>query len=140
MAEGARRVSGSTWAIATTGVVGPDGGTPEKPVGLGYVGIAGPDGVRAERLMLRGEVEGAELESLAAEHNIPVQKRRCVLYFYFAQTSTEEATALLEGVIDPESDVLTEVGRHSLALMKALEDEDGADSLAQLAAAGDYML
>ena len=90
---------------------------------------------QAVRLMLRGEVEGAELESLAAEHNIPVQKRRCVLYFYFAQTSTEEATALLEGVIDPESDVLTEVGRHSLALMKALEDEDGADSLAQLAAA-----
>ena len=55
MAEGARRVSGSTWAIATTGVAGPDGGTPEKPVGLVYVGIAGPDGVRAERLMLRGD-------------------------------------------------------------------------------------
>ena len=55
MAEGARRVSGSTWAIATTGVAGPDGGTPEKPVGLVYVGIAGPDGARAERLMLRGD-------------------------------------------------------------------------------------
>ena len=55
MAEGARRVSGSTWAIATTGVAGPDGGTPEKPVGLGYVGRAGPDGVHAERLMLRGD-------------------------------------------------------------------------------------
>ena len=55
MAEGARRVSGSTWAIATTGVAGPDGGTPEKPVGLVYVGIAGPDGVHAERLMLRGD-------------------------------------------------------------------------------------
>ena len=55
MAEGARRASGSDWAIATTGVAGPDGGTPEKPVGLVYVGIAGPDGVRAERLMLRGD-------------------------------------------------------------------------------------
>ena len=55
MAEGARRVSGSDWAIATTGVAGPDGGTPEKPVGLVYVGIAGPDGARAERLMLRGD-------------------------------------------------------------------------------------
>ena len=55
MAEGARRVSGSDWAIATTGVAGPDGGTPEKPVGLVYVGIAGPDGAHAERLMLRGD-------------------------------------------------------------------------------------
>ena len=55
MAEGARRASGATWALSTTGVAGPDGGTPEKPVGLVYVGVAGPDGARAERLMLRGD-------------------------------------------------------------------------------------
>ena len=41
--------------FSVTGVAGPGGGTPEKPVGLVYVGIAGPDGVRAERLMLRGD-------------------------------------------------------------------------------------
>ena len=35
------------------------------------------------RLMLRGEIESAEFEALAAEHNIPVEKKRCVLYFYF---------------------------------------------------------
>ena len=55
MAEGARRASGATWALSTTGVAGPDGGTPEKPVGLVYVGVAGPDGARAERLTLRGD-------------------------------------------------------------------------------------
>ncbi len=55
MAEGARRESGATWALSTTGVAGPDGGTPEKPVGLVYVGVAGPDGAKAERLMLRGD-------------------------------------------------------------------------------------
>ena len=82
--------------------------------------------------MLRGEVEGAELESLAAEHNIALDKKRCVMYFYSAQTTTEDASAILEGVIDPESDVLTEVGRHSLALLKALDEEANFDALAEL--------
>ncbi len=87
---------------------------------------------QAVRLMLRGEVEGAELESLAAEHNIAPDKKRCVMYFYSAQTTTEDASAILEGVIDPENDVLTEVGRHSLALMKALDEEADFDALAEL--------
>jgi len=39
MAEGAAITSGTTVGISTTGVAGPDGGTPEKPVGLVYIGI-----------------------------------------------------------------------------------------------------
>ncbi len=47
MAEGARRVFGSDYALSTTGVAGPDGGTEEKPVGLVFVGFAEPAGVEA---------------------------------------------------------------------------------------------
>ena len=90
---------------------------------------------QAVRLMLRGEVEGAELESLAAEHNMPMEKNRCVMYFYSGQVSTEDASTILEGVLDPENDVLTEVGRHSLALTKALSDEVDFESLLQMAEA-----
>ena len=40
MALGAARTSGARLAVSTTGVAGPDGGTPEKPVGLVHVGVA----------------------------------------------------------------------------------------------------
>ncbi len=40
MAEGIRALSGADVGIATTGIAGPTGGTPDKPVGLIYIGIA----------------------------------------------------------------------------------------------------
>jgi nicotinamide-nucleotide amidase len=47
MAEGARRKGGATWGLAITGLAGPTGGTPEKPIGLVYLAITGPAGTRS---------------------------------------------------------------------------------------------
>ncbi|KAB1186518.1 MULTISPECIES: CinA family protein [Haloferax] len=40
MAAGVRDIADTTWGLATTGIAGPDGGLPGKPVGTVFVGIA----------------------------------------------------------------------------------------------------
>lgn len=51
MAEGAKRKSGSDFAVAVTGIAGPDGGSEQKPVGLVYISIASPDGINTKKFL-----------------------------------------------------------------------------------------
>jgi len=55
MAEGARRAFGADLAVATTGIAGPGGATPRKPVGLVYVALATPTGTTVEEHRFPGD-------------------------------------------------------------------------------------
>jgi nicotinamide-nucleotide amidase len=55
MAAGARRRTGSTYALSVTGVAGPDGGSESKPVGSVYVAIADDAGTRTEHRRFLGD-------------------------------------------------------------------------------------
>ncbi len=54
MALGAARVSGADYAVSTTGVAGPTGGTEEHPVGEVFIGAAASSGASAERFVFGG--------------------------------------------------------------------------------------
>jgi nicotinamide-nucleotide amidase len=54
MAAGARRAARADVGVGITGIAGPDGGTPEKPVGLVFVATDGAAGTRVRRAVLPG--------------------------------------------------------------------------------------
>src|SRR5216117_934366 len=57
LVERARACAASTHALATTGIAGPTGGSPEKPVGTVYIALAGPDDILAKKLFFPSDRE-----------------------------------------------------------------------------------
>lgn len=55
MAEGVRRLTGSDYSIATSGIAGPDGGSEGKPVGLVWIGVSSPQGTETFNAVFKGD-------------------------------------------------------------------------------------
>jgi PncC family amidohydrolase len=66
MARGARQQMGADVAVAITGIAGPTGSTPEKPVGLVYVALSAADAEICRRFVWQGDRESNKIESAEA--------------------------------------------------------------------------
>lgn len=98
MACGARALFGADFAVSVTGIAGPGGGTPEKPVGLVWFAIASAAGVRTEKAIFPGsrdDVRNAAvlhaigmLTAAAAQPPPSAAIRGCVFDFGGVMTSS----------------------------------------------------
>lgn len=63
MAQGARAGAGTDLGLAVTGIAGPTGGSPDKPVGTVFFGLAGPEGLRTLHTRFYGDRTMIKLQS-----------------------------------------------------------------------------
>ncbi len=77
LAEGIRKRTGATIGVGVTGIAGPGGGTPEKPVGLVHIGIADERGPRERRFQFPGDRERIRMH---ASQTALDSVRRCFLF------------------------------------------------------------
>ncbi len=68
MAHGVKSRLNSSWSLSVTGVAGPTGGSPEKPVGLVWFGAVGPQIEASEKLIFSGH--RTEIQRQAADYAV----------------------------------------------------------------------
>ncbi len=78
MAEGGRRMLGVDICLSTTGIAGPGGATPAKPIGLVYMGLATPEGVSVEKFAFKGN--RIEIKRSASRKALELMKNRLQAY------------------------------------------------------------
>jgi len=76
MADGIARLSGADCTVATTGIAGPTGGSPDKPVGTVWFGIRTPSGTETHRARFRGD--RAFVKQRTAQHALVLLRRSLI--------------------------------------------------------------
>ncbi len=66
MARGAQRILGADLVLSVSGIAGPGGGTPEKPVGMVWIGLVTPQGEQARVFYWKGDRRANKEQSVQA--------------------------------------------------------------------------
>jgi PncC family amidohydrolase len=70
MARGIRNLMKAHIAVSVSGIAGPGGGTPEKPVGTTWIGLIAQDGERAKLFRFSGDREENKVSAVDAALNL----------------------------------------------------------------------
>ena len=88
------------------------------------------------RRVLREELTGSELEALTHEHQIDMNLERTVITIQILQTEQETAFSMLDTVVPRIStDILVEMDRHTVVMLKSMENIENIEELYQLSEA-----
>ena len=77
MAKGCRRLDGADYGVGITGIAGPDGGTPDKPLGLVFIALAFEGGVWIWKMIPQGRYRGREwIRRRASSRALDILRRK----------------------------------------------------------------
>jgi len=85
------------------------------------------------RRVLREELTGPEMEALANEHQIELERERCALVLQVQQTESESAFQQLEELVPrTNGDLVIDMDRHTVVLLKVMDQLESFEELSQL--------
>ena len=85
------------------------------------------------RRVLREELTGPEMEALANEHQIELDRERCALVLQIKQTENDSAFQQLEELVPrANGDLVIDMDRHTVVLLKVMDQIEAFDELGQL--------
>ena len=77
MAQGVKRITGTSFGIGITGIAGPDGGSELKPVGLVYIAVCGPESTEWQKYTFPGS--RSQVRNKAAEKALNMFRKHLML-------------------------------------------------------------
>ncbi len=83
MAEGAMKLAQSDIALATSGIAGPTGGTPLKPVGTVYIAVADQTETRSKHLLLKGDRNYIQYQAMMHVIKLMIEMKRKIFQEFF---------------------------------------------------------
>jgi PncC family amidohydrolase len=73
MAQGARRVTGTDMGLAVTGIAGPEGGAPQKPVGTVFIALSVKEEIIVRHYLFQGDRESVKEQTSEAALSLAIQ-------------------------------------------------------------------